>query len=134
MIHLELPDIGSAWQSTFVESIEIIKNDNTEVIAKLPKLSMIGMQIHAEGLDSATGELSLHVSVNGKQWYPYCIHQRANVGNSIQDTPKPLKVTIPSNGDYTYTLDTWIPVKYLKMVQEDSSGNYTISLISDCIW
>jgi len=134
MIHLELPDIGSAWQSTFVEGIEIIKNDNTEVIAKLPKLSMIGMQIHAEGLSSSIGELSLLVSVDGKNWYPYCIYYRSDSGDSIHDIPKPLKVTIPSNGDYTYTLDTWIPVKYLKIVQEDSSGNYTISLISDCIW
>jgi len=138
MIHLDVYEF-SQWRKTaigpMVDSIEIVKNDDTEVIVKLPLAPVISLLINASNLKGAT-TISIQTSVDGQTWYDFCIadrHKSAN-GSTIIDSLEPLKIEIKSDGTYTYVFDTTVKFAYLKLTQDSTDGNFNITMMVDSIW
>jgi hypothetical protein len=133
MIHLQC--LGPAIWSDYVDHIKILENDKNEVSLCLPKVSLIGLLIEASGIPEAGTNLKFYVSLNGSDWFPYCIIDRKpqNDGSSMVDSLLPLTLHISSSGKFTYGIDLFFDVKFLKIVQQ-GSGDFNITVFADTIW
>lgn len=133
MIHISF--IQSLWHTSnpytnTVESFEIIANDASEVVIKIPKVSIIGMLITTDDKDT----LEVYQSVDNTDYYPYCIIDRQGTNDSVIDTPKPLKIQLLDKGDYTYILDHLVAVNYIKLKQENQANAINITFVSDSVF
>ena len=132
MIHLSF--IQSLWSTSnpytnTVDSFEIITNDSSEVVIKIPKVSIVGMLITTDDKDT----LEIYQSIDNNKYYPYCIINRQDSNDSIVDTPKPLKIQLIDKGDYTYSLDRLIAINYLKLKQQNQA-NIEVTFVSDSVF